>query len=349
MSSKPIKNVLVLGATGSVGPTIVNALISHPQGYTVSILTRPGSFEKTRSMFPDPEIKIFKADYSSPDVTAEAFKASFENQDAIVSAIATFTVSQQVAIIDAALAVKSVQRFIPSEYGIDTSKSDSLEKNVPVAHIKTDIVEYLKKHESSLSWSAVCTGAFFDWVLQYPGMMGWNVPSRAATIFDGGDVPYEATNIAQIGAAVAAILSATPSPGFPDGTAKTTQMVDITKNKYVYVNSFTTTQNTVLGFLEKHTGTKFKVEAASAAEMAKDAIARAAKSVPGFRPTDNLEYADGVVEMIFASIYGNGNLNHFSETKGLWNHALGLKGENVEESVKGAVEYWSKKEGNSES
>jgi hypothetical protein len=345
MSLKPIKNVLVLGASGSVGPMIVEALRSHPQGFTVSILTRPGSFERTRSMFPDLEIKIFKADYSSPDVTADAFKASFENQDAIISATATFTVSQQIAIIDAAIAVKSVQRFIPSEYGIDTSKSDSLRENVPVAYIKTDIVEYLKDHESSLSWSAVCTGAFFDWVFQFPGMMGWDIPRRAATIFDGGDVPYEATNIAQIGVAVAAVLSATPSPGFADGTGKGLSMIEITKNKYVYVNSFTTTQNTVLGFLEKQTSTKFKVEPANRAEVAKDAIARAAKSVPGFRPTSNLDYADGVVEMIFASIYGNGNLNHFSETKGLWNDALGLQSESVEESVKGVVEYWNKKEG----
>jgi hypothetical protein len=344
MSAKPIKNVLVIGGSGSVGPVIVEALRSHPQGYTISILTRPGSFEKTRSMFPDPEIKIFKADYSSLDVTAEVFQPSFENQDAIVSATATFTVSQQIAIIDAAIAVKSVQRFIPSEYGIDTSNSDSLRDNVPVAYLKTDIVEYLKSHESSISWSAVCTGAFFDWVFQFPGMMGWDVPSRTATIFDGGDVPYEATNIAQIGVAVAAVLSATPSPGFPDGTGKSLPMAHITKNKYVYVNSFTTTQNTVLGFLEKHTGSKFKLQTAKGAEMAKDGIARAAKSVPGFRPTGNLEYADGVAEMIFAAIYGNGNLNHFSETKGLFNAALGLKSESVEESVKGVVEYWKKRE-----
>ena len=344
MSNNPIKNVIVLGASGSVGPAIVHALRSHPQGYNVSILTRPTSFKRTRNMFPDPQIKIYRADYSSSTVNAETFVASFQNQDAIVSATATFTVPQQIAIIDAAIAVQSIQRFIPSEYGIDTSDSTSIKEHIPIAHIKTEVVRYLQSHESSISWSAICTGAFFDWSFETPGNMGWNIPSCSAMIFDGGDVPYEATNIVQIGCAVAAALSTALSPGFPDGTGKSIPMVEITKNKYVYINSFTTTQNVVLDLLEKHTGSKFEVQLVNGVELARDGNARAAKSVPGFQPMSNMEYADGVAETIFPAIYGNGNLNHFSVTKGLWNNALGLEGGNLEESVKGAVEYWKKKE-----
>jgi hypothetical protein len=343
MSYKPIKNVLIIGATGSVGPAIVKGLQSHPQGYNISILTRPTSLEKTRNVFPDPSIKIHGVDYSSPTITASALQSTFKDQDAIVSATATFTVTQQIAIIDAAIAAK-VQRFIPSEYGIDTSTSKSLKENVPVAYLKTDVVTYLQSREDSISWSAICTGAFFDWSFQYPGSMGWNVPGRLATIFDGGNVQYEATNLAQIGAAVAAVLSDVPSPGFTDSTAKTGSMVEVTRNKYVYVNSFTTTQNKVMALLEKYTGEKFQVQNVSAAEMGKDGNERAAKSVPGFIPIGNMEYADGVVETIFAAIYGNGNLNHYSQMKGLWNGALGLETDGLEESVRAVVEHWKGKE-----
>ena len=344
MPSKSIKNVLVLGATGSVGPAIVHALTSHPQKYVVSILTRPASLERTRSMFPDSQIKIFTADYSSPDVTAEAFKASFENQDAVVSATATFTVAQQYAIIDAAIASKSVQRFIPSEYGVDTVDSESLKENLPLAYLKTDIISYLQSRESSISWSTIITGAFFDWSFQIPGNMGFNVLARTANIFDGGDIPYEATNLAQIGSAIAAVLSSTPSAGFPDGTGKGLPMVELTKNKYVYINSFTTTQNAVVSLLEKYTGSKFQTTAIDRAQASKEGKARAAKSVPKFKTTGNMEYADGVAEMIFAAIYGQGNLNHYSKTKGLWNDALGLKADDLEESVKGVALDWKKKE-----
>jgi hypothetical protein len=344
MSPAPIKNVLVIGATGSVGPAIVSALLSHPQGYNVSILTRPSSLDKARSMFPDPSIKFHTADYTSLTVTPSAFESSFKDQDAIVSATATFTVTQQKVIIDAAIAAKTVKRFIPSEFGVDTADSESLKKNLPVAYLKTNVVGYLQERESDISWSAVCIGAFFDWAFHYPGNLGWNIPSRTAMIFDGGNVPYEATNLAKIGLAVAAVLSSEPSPGFSDGTAKAAPMIEITKNKYVYVSSFTTTQNEVLRLFEEYTASKFKVQPTNAAELARLGNARAEKSVPGFRPTGNLEYADGVPETIFAAIYGNGNLNHFSETKGLWNEALDLESEDLSESVRGVVEWWKVKE-----
>lgn len=73
------------------------------------------------------------------------------------------------------------------------------------------------------------------------------------TVFDGGDVPYEASNLAQIGRAVAAILS-------PDHFEKTS-------NQYVYINSFTLTQNSVIKALEKATGSKFKVTHMSSEEV----------------------------------------------------------------------------------
>jgi len=66
-------------------------------------------------------------------------------------------------VIDAAVKA-GVKRFIPSEYGIDTSLQHVPEL-VPPAKGKQEVVAYLKtKEQEGLSWTAICVGAFFDWV-----------------------------------------------------------------------------------------------------------------------------------------------------------------------------------------
>jgi uncharacterized protein YbjT (DUF2867 family) len=188
---------------------------------SVSVLTRITS----SATFPS-TVTVYCTDYSKASLV-EAFKG----QDAVVSTIATFSTHQQADIIDAAVAT-GVKRFIPSEYGVDTSLpqiADLLPPTLP----KQKTVEYLRTKESSgLSWTGVIVGGFFNWALQIPSLLAWNLPARTATIFDGGDVEFEATNVAQIARDVAAVLSSAH--------------VEDTKNKYIYINSFTITQNQIL-------------------------------------------------------------------------------------------------------
>ncbi|RFU81274.1 isoflavone reductase family [Trichoderma arundinaceum] len=336
MSDQQIQNVLVLGATGSAGPAIVEALKTHPQNFNISIVTRPSSLQNTRAIFPDESIKIFAVDYSSPQLSPEIFKQAFENQHAIISATATFTVTQQLAIIDAALASGSIQRFIPSEFGVDSSEVELLKENLPIVLLKTEVVNYLKQHEDKISWSAICCGLFFDWGFTYPGLFAWDLPARTAIIFDGGDIEYEATTIKQLGRSVANSISSTPSPGFFDGTGKGQPMFELTKNKYVYVHSFAPTQNAVLSLLEAEVGENFTVTHVKGKEYAGEAKRRAEKSTPNFVPSRNSDYADGVTELVTAAMYG-GQLNQFGKKKGLWNLALDLPEENLENIVKTIV------------
>ncbi|KAH8687289.1 hypothetical protein BGZ60DRAFT_362655 [Tricladium varicosporioides] len=289
-----IKTVIVIGASGSVGPQIVSALLTS--NFAVSVLTR----ESSSSEFPA-EVTAHRTDYSQ-----QSLVSVFKNFDAIISTIATFSTHLQKAIIDAAITA-GVKRFIPSEYGIDTSPS-TIAEVIPPALLKQETVKYLKGQEEKISWTAVCVGSFFDWIFQYPGLMGWDLPGRKATVFDGGNVEYEATNVAQIGRAVAAVLA--------------TEHIEETKNQYVYVNSFTTTQNQVLRALEKHTSEKFEVVHASAKALGETGR----KMLKG-----GGEW--GAAEVITAAIYGDGGFNNFSRTKELWNERLGLKGEDLDDSV----------------
>lgn len=61
-----IKNVIVAGASGDVGPSIISALIS--KGLSVSVLTR----ESSTATFGD-DVKVYRTDYSATSLL-EALK-----------------------------------------------------------------------------------------------------------------------------------------------------------------------------------------------------------------------------------------------------------------------------------
>jgi NmrA-like family len=129
---------------------------SHPLSLrtsTVSALARSAS----AAIFPL-DVSVRKTDYSHPSLL-DAFKG----KDAVAFASATFSTTQQKAIIDAAVSA-GVKHFLPSEYSVDTSRTEIYEC-FPPAVMKGEVAEYLKtKEKDSLSWTAICVEAWFDWV-----------------------------------------------------------------------------------------------------------------------------------------------------------------------------------------
>lgn len=296
--SSPIKSVIVVGASGAVGRPVVTALLDA--NFKVTALTR----DTSDATFPH-GVKVVKTDYSR-----ESLEQAFQGQDAVVSTIAGSGIKTQFALIDSAVAA-GVKVFLPSEYGVDTRAANAPEV-IPLIAGKVAALDHLRSFKDKISWTVLVTGVLFDWNFDFPGFGGWNLPARSAVIWDGGDIPFEATNLPQTGKAVAAIL----------------QHPELSKNQYVYVNSFTTTQNEVLKALENATGDKFKVEAANREETWKGGLEKAAKGGDGFM--------EGVIATIHAGYYGKGDLNHYS-TKGLWNDQLGLPKETLAETVKEIV------------
>lgn len=305
--TSPIKNVMVLGASGSVGPAVVDALLAA--GFSVSALTRASS----KGTFAE-GVRVVKTDYS-PDSLVEAFT----NQDAVVSTIATFSTGEQFKIVDAAIKA-NVCRFLPSEFGVDTSSPDII-KALPPAKAKHDTVAYLKSKESTgLSWTAVIVGGFFDWALKN-GAIGINATARTALILDGGEKPHEVTNLGQIGRAVAAVLSP--------------EHLDETANQYVYINSFTVTQNQVVKALETATGDKFTITPLNGEEVWQDG--REKMKSGEFEIIGGGRYMVGSVQMILTEIYNRTGVNYFSQQKGLWNKRLGLPEESLDETIRSVV------------
>lgn len=296
-----IKNVIVVGASGNLGPGILQALILS-QKFTVSVLTRTTT--TSSSAFPS-TVTVHKTDYSPASL-----ESAFKGQDAIVSVIAGAGLGEQKKIVDAAIKA-GVKRFIPSEFGSNTDSKEA-QALVPVFSRKIEIREYLdSKSSDGLTWTGIVTGPIFDRSLKL-GFLGFDIASKRATIYDAGDRPFTTTTSTQLGSAVVGVLTK-PEAG---------------KNKYVYVGSFTTTQNEVLSALESATGSKWTVEKTSSAEkvnLGKDRVVGRRDS-SAIRP------------LVTAAMYHEKGGSDFESEVGLSNDSLGLKKESLEQVVKSVVQ-----------
>jgi hypothetical protein len=262
--------------------------------FNVTVLSREGS----NSTFPS-GVKVVHADYSSLSSLTSAFKG----QDAVISLVGAMGFTEQKILIDAAIAA-GVKRFLPSEYGSNTTDQRVLDQ-VSVFAPKVDTVKYLKSNEDKISWSSVICGAFFDWGLKVP-FIGIDASSKTATLIDDGKFKFSGTNVRQIALAVVKIL----------------EKPDLTKNQYVFISSFTTTQRDILDVAEKITGEKWTVNNLNSKEMFDSGNAKIQKG----------DFS-GAFELIKASAFGEGELGNFDPV-GLWNEKLGLPQEDFEESIR---------------
>lgn len=129
-------------------------------------------------------------------------------------------------------------------------------------------------------------------------------------IFDGGNRPFSASNLSQIGNAVVAVLSK------PNETA----------NQTLYVHSFTATQNEILAELEKGTGEKWKVTE-STTEAAK------IEGEPLFAKGD----IAGLLLLLKVIFLGGGYGSDFTKDAVLANEKLGLPNQDLASSVAAVI------------
>lgn len=228
--SKPIRNVIIAGAAGNLGATVLDEFLKTP-GFNVSVLTRAES----STTFPD-GVKVHKTDYSE-----EQLVKTLQGQDAVLSLISFSSAATQKVLIDASIKA-GVSRFFPSEFGHPPDHRN-IEFLPPPFPVKDEILDYLKqKQDTGLSWTAVITGGFFDMGIKQ-GWLGFDINKHTARIWDSGDVRYSANTLRQIAR----------------GLAKACQRPEETANKVIHIASFTTSNNEVLAALESASGKKWEV------------------------------------------------------------------------------------------
>ncbi|KAF2197759.1 NAD(P)-binding protein [Delitschia confertaspora ATCC 74209] len=291
--STEFKNVIIIGAGGNLGPSIINAFLKH-SSFNLTILTR----SESKSTFP-PSVKTIRADYSSLDSLTSAFKG----QDVALSLVSGTALVDQQKLIDAAIA-GGVKRFLPSEYGSNT-RDDRVRAVVPVFEAKKKTVEYLQSKEGEIEWSSLITGPFFDWGLRV-GFIGFHLPSKTATLIDGGNSPFTSTTLHKIGLSLIKIL----------------QNPDKTKNKYIYVSSFNRSQNDILSVVQKVSGEDWNVKYVKSTDL----IAQ------GREKLGKHDFS-GIADLIRGVAFGEGGLGD-QRNEGLWNDTLGLEREDFEGAVR---------------
>ncbi|KAI1078994.1 isoflavone reductase [Whalleya microplaca] len=231
----PLTNVTVFGAGGQLGTPVLRALLAAPE-FNVTILAR----EDTNSTYP-PGVRVIRTDFS-PESLATALK----DQDAVVSTVTHMALDKQKEVIHAAVAA-GVRRFLPSEYGGDTSKDQMLQA-APFTRVKRQVTDLLRTLEGQgpsgqFSWSAIVPGPFLEWVFE-PDEFGINLNTRTVTLYDGGDVPFPTSKLSTIADCVVGVL----------------RNPDVTANRHVYVRSALLTHAKILSALESITASPWTVK-----------------------------------------------------------------------------------------
>lgn len=189
-----ITKVALAGASGTLGKPVLDALIAAK--FTVTVLTR----EDSSSTFPD-GAKVAKVDYNSE----ESLTAALQGQHALISTLATESISSQDILIKAAIAAR-VSRIIPSEFGSDTLLEAN--KQLPVYFQKIAIQKLLedgvKDTNGEVTYTFVLNSMFLDWAINYAFII--DAKNKRVVFYDGGETPYSATPLHAVATGVVGVL-----------------------------------------------------------------------------------------------------------------------------------------------
>ncbi|KAK3676035.1 hypothetical protein LTR78_004227 [Recurvomyces mirabilis] len=220
MSSQPYMNIALAGATGNLGQPLLKALVEAK--YNVTVLSR-----STPSNLPS-GVKVATVDFTS----LSSLSSALQGIDAFVSCIPNH--GDQPILIDAAVAA-GVKHFIPSEFGSNVIGNANCAA-LPVFAGKKKTEEYLDKVQDKITWTAVITGAFLEFCIEHGLLINPKTGlGEVSKVYDGGDGKRSFTTYADICTAVIGVL----------------RRPEQCKNRAVYVQSTTTSQNELLAIAKE--------------------------------------------------------------------------------------------------
>lgn len=297
--SEQIKNVVLIGANGTLGPSLLDALLAT-NSFTITVFAR----ESSKSTYPS-TVTVQKV----PDKpTVEDLIPLLKGQDALVVSSAGAEYKVQAMYAEAA-ARAQVKRFIPANFGSCDVYDGETRRLLPSFGEKYKVQELLVEEYSKggMTWTNVTCGHLFNWGLT-SNFLKFNLEKHEAVVFDAGDVKWSTTTTSTVGKAVVQIL----------------QKLKETENKMLYIQSFCVTQNEVLKALEKVTGKKWTVDKKSSEEYIQTTQKK-------------MNEGDEEAEMDMVTVVGitRGNWEGKDEFS---NGLLGLENEDLEKVVKEAVD-----------
>ncbi|KAJ6031452.1 hypothetical protein N7540_002184 [Penicillium herquei] len=276
--------VALVGAAGNLGPVILSALLDA--GFNVTVLTRHGS----KSIF-DAKAHVARVDYNSLD----SLTAAFEGNEVVVNTLGVGTIpcAIHIRLVDAAVAA-SVKRFIPSEFGSDTTHLATAK--LPVFADKVAVQEHLRQvsQQTNLTYTILANGPFLDWGLRTGFLL--DLSSSVTAFYDGGDRKFSTTTLKGVGKAIVGIVK------HPEET----------KNTAIFVNEACLSQKDLLSL----TGKSLQTQSVSTVDVEKGSYAELAKPSPNFHVA--------AVGFLRRGIFGDGFGSLFNQDK-LCNELFGIE------------------------
>lgn len=149
--------------------------------------------------------------------------------------MATLALDRQLLLIDAAAAA-GIRRFIPSEFGSDTTNPKAAA--LPIFKGKIAAQKALREKAAGgtgFSYTIICNGPFLDWGIM-KGFM--SIKEKRIRLYNRGDGVFSTTTLPTIGKAVCGVL----------------EHPDETQNRVVRVQDTATTQNKLFEMAKKVVG-----------------------------------------------------------------------------------------------
>ncbi|KAI8656196.1 NAD(P)-bd-dom domain-containing protein [Fusarium keratoplasticum] len=273
-------NVAVLGGSGHVGKTIVDALKEHPS-HTVIVLGRQAPPTV------DPEAPTVLVQYDDE----ESLKSALETHeiDTVISCLGVHNdelAEVEAAVIRASDRSKHTKRFIPSNWSLPNADSSKEPLN-PWAVFQRKALDLLRT--TGLQWTEIAPGYFLDY---------WGMPYIKTHLT--ATVP-----VIDIANAVAAI------PGTGDEPVAFSYSFDVAKvvarlleipewQQTTYIIGDKLSWNELLGLAQEARGTEFKVHHDDLEKLKNGQITELPCHVPAysFFPKEHLQGLYAILEML---------------------------------------------------
>lgn len=271
--------IAVAGA-GSLGVPVILALLDA--SYPVTILTRSTNHTKD-GIPPNANVQYVTVDYSSVGSLEKALEGHF----GVVSTVTTMSAGEQDPLIEAAVRA-GVSRFIPSEFGSDST--NSMARVLPVYATKVATQGKLKEvaaRNPGFSYTSIGNGPFLDWGLATNFLM--DLKNRSATIYDGGDSKFSVTTLTGVAKAVVGVF----------------RHLEETKNRHILVHEAVVSQNQIIGLARRRDPASWNLHYASTEESRSTAFAVLSRGNPD-------EVWGAMVGLLAAVVYGQGYGSDFT-------------------------------------
>ncbi|TVY17038.1 Isoflavone reductase IRL-like protein [Lachnellula arida] len=247
--------VALAGATGNLGMSVLEALLCA--NLRVTVLSRVHG--NSSKLAPHPNLTITEVDFNS----TQSLVAALQGVQVVISCLATLAIGSQNPLIDASVAA-GVTRFIPAEFGMDSRNRLCVE--LPVCEPKVDTQKHLQEKANSnpsFSYTGIANGLFLDWGLKVGFIL--NPASHSATLYNGGDIPFSTTTLADVAKAILGVID----------------NLEQTANRILYVQSAVTTQNTLIQYAKDRDGREWNTASKDTEEIRQEALAELAKGTQG--------------------------------------------------------------------